>query len=110
MSFSSGGVDSAGTDFAPVTGAEPEAGPGGRCGASYESSAVNLPPPVDASDQPRPGPAELTLRRAPMPRKDRPRKEISKPSPDHRRSRGDPRREQVAHIAALVIGLADAGL
>ena len=37
------------------------AGPGGHCGASQESSAVDLPPLIDTSDQPLPGPAEPTL-------------------------------------------------
>jgi len=42
--------------------AEPvEAGPGGHCGASQESSAVDLPPHIDTSDQPLPGPAKPTL-------------------------------------------------
>jgi transposase len=35
---------------------------GGHCGASQESSAVDLPPPIDTSDQPLPGPASTTLR------------------------------------------------
>ena len=38
------------------------AGPGGQCGASQESSAVDLPPHIDTSDQPLPGPAKPTLR------------------------------------------------
>lgn len=38
------------------------AGPGGHCGASQESSAVDLPPHIDTSDQPLPGPAVPTLR------------------------------------------------
>lgn len=38
-------------------------GPGGRCRATQESSAVDLPLHIDASDQPLPGPAEKTLRR-----------------------------------------------
>jgi transposase len=38
------------------------AGPGGHCGASQESSAVDLPPHIDTSDQPLPGPASTTLR------------------------------------------------
>ncbi len=38
-----------------------EAGPGGHCGATQESSAVDLPPPIDTSDQPLPGPANPTL-------------------------------------------------
>jgi transposase len=37
------------------------AGPGGHCGASGESCAVDLPPPIDTSDQPLPGPAVPTL-------------------------------------------------
>ena len=37
------------------------ADPGGHCGASQESSAVDLPPHIDTSDQPLPGPAQPTL-------------------------------------------------
>ena len=44
-------------------------GPGGHCGASQESSAVDLPPHVDTSDQPLPGPANPTLRPAAAARK-----------------------------------------
>ena len=44
-------------------------GPGGHCGASQESSAVDLPPHIDTSDQPLPGPAQPTLQPAPTPRK-----------------------------------------
>lgn len=36
-------------------------GPGGHFGASQESSAVDLPPHIDTSDQPLPGPATTTL-------------------------------------------------
>jgi transposase len=36
-------------------------GPGGHCGASHQSSAVDLPPHIDTSDQPLPGPAQPTL-------------------------------------------------
>jgi len=50
------------------------AGPGGHCGASQESSAVDLPPHIDTSDQPLPGPAKPTLQRAPRPRKTSPAK------------------------------------
>jgi transposase len=42
---------------------DPSAGPGGHCGATQESSAVDLPPHIDTSDQPLPGPANQTLRR-----------------------------------------------
>jgi hypothetical protein len=38
-------------------------GPGGHCGASQKSSAVDPYPPIDTSDQPLPGPANQTLRR-----------------------------------------------
>ena len=41
--------------------AECATGPGGHCGASQESSAVDLPPHIDTSDQPLPGPAPKTL-------------------------------------------------
>ena len=40
------------------------ADPGGHCGASQGSSAVDLPPHIDTSDQPLPGPAQLTLQPA----------------------------------------------
>ena len=40
---------------------EADAGPGGHCGATQESSAVDLPPHIDTSDQPLPGPAKPTL-------------------------------------------------
>ena len=36
-------------------------GPGGHCGATQESSAVDLPPHIDTSDKPLPGPAKPTL-------------------------------------------------
>ena len=50
--------------------AEPvDAGPGGHCGASQESSAVDLPPHIDTSDQPLPGPAKSTLQPRPHGRK-----------------------------------------
>ena len=50
------------------------AGPGGHCGASQESSAVDLPPHIDTSDQPLPGPANSTLQRTWRPRKTSPKK------------------------------------
>jgi transposase len=46
-----------------------ETGPGGHCGATLPSSAVDLPPHVDTSDQPLPGPAEPTLQPASRARK-----------------------------------------
>jgi transposase len=49
-----------------------DADPGGQCGASQESSAVDLPPPIDTSDQPLPDPH---TRRYAAPR--RPRKSAS---------------------------------
>ena len=44
-------------------------GPGGHSGASLKSSAVDLPPHIDTSDQPLPGPAAPTLQPARRPRK-----------------------------------------
>ncbi len=55
-------------------GGEVSAGPGGHCGASQESSAVDLPPPIDTSDQPLPGPAQPTLQPVQRPRQTSPRK------------------------------------
>ena len=46
-----------------------ETGPGGHCGATLTSSAVDLPPHIDTSDQPLPGPAEPTLQPVGRPRK-----------------------------------------
>jgi len=48
---------------AAMTASSGEAGtgPGGHCGATQESSAVDLPPHIDTSDQPLPGPAHPTL-------------------------------------------------
>ena len=40
------------------------AGPGGHCGATLQSSAADLPPHIDTSDQPIPGPAKPTLQPA----------------------------------------------
>jgi transposase len=56
-------------DAQRAAGLEPGASPGGHCGASQESSAVDLPPHIDTSDQPLPGPAEQTLRPTPPTRK-----------------------------------------
>ncbi|MFN3602322.1 MAG: IS110 family transposase [Dietzia sp.] len=49
-----------------------ETGPGGHCGATQESSAVDLPLLIDTSDQPIPGPANQTLR-PPLPLRKTPR-------------------------------------
>jgi transposase len=51
-------------------------GPGEQCGASLTSSAVDLPPHIDTSDQPLPGPAKPTL-----PPRQRPRKTAAKEPP-----------------------------
>jgi transposase len=48
-----------------------QAGPGGHCGASQESSAADLSPHIGTSDQPLPGPANPTLRPASTSRKTR---------------------------------------
>jgi transposase len=55
-------------------------GPGGHCGATQESSAVDLPPLIDTSDQPLPGPAAPTLRPPPLRRKTEP-EPVLKPVP-----------------------------
>ena len=52
-----------------AAGVEPGAGPGGHCGATQQSSAVDLPPHIDTSEKPLPGPADPTLRLAPTTRK-----------------------------------------
>ena len=43
-------------DHQRAAGGERGAGPGGHCGATQESSAVDLPPHIDTSDQPLPDP------------------------------------------------------
>jgi transposase len=48
-------------DAPPAQDADADTGPGGHCGASQEPSAVDLPPHIDTSDQPLPGPAPTTL-------------------------------------------------
>ena len=55
-------------------GSTVSAGPGGHCGATQQSSAVDLPPPIDTSDQPLPGPAQPTLQPVQRPRQTSPRK------------------------------------
>ena len=50
-------------DAHAAAGRDLGAGPEGHCGATQQSSAVDLPPHIDTSDQPLPGPAEKTLRR-----------------------------------------------
>ena len=52
-----------------VAAVEQEAGPGGQCGASQESSAAGSHPHTGTSDRPLPGPAHPTLRPAPTSRK-----------------------------------------
>jgi transposase len=55
-------------------------GPGGHCGASLQSSAVDLPPHIDTSDKPLPGPADPTLQPAAQVRKS-PREKVPQPAP-----------------------------
>jgi transposase len=59
------------------------AGPGGHCGATLTSSAVDLPPRIDTSDQPLPGPAPTTLPPTTAPANPRPG---SAPKPTRRRA------------------------
>ena len=49
-----------------------EADPGGHCGASQESSAVDLPPHIDTSDQPLPDPHRRRYAAPPTTRKSQP--------------------------------------
>lgn len=51
-------------------------GPGGQSGASLKSSAVDLPPHIDTSDQPHPGPANPTLQPAARRRKNTPKEPL----------------------------------
>jgi len=46
-----------------------DTGPGGHCGATHQSSAADLLPHIDTSDQPLPGPATPTLQPASSSRK-----------------------------------------
>jgi transposase len=55
-------------------------GPGGHCGATLQSSAVDLPPHIDTSDQPLPGPAAATLQPTSRARKT-PRTRTPQPTP-----------------------------
>jgi transposase len=64
----------AAAEAADKVGSGVSAGPGGHCGASQQSSAVDLPPPIDTSDQPLPGPATPTLQPVQGPRQTPPRK------------------------------------
>ena len=67
----------------PTSGHAVGAGPGGHGGASQESSAVELPPHIDTSDQPLPGPAPTTLPAATTRANPRPG---SAPQPTRRRA------------------------
>jgi hypothetical protein len=71
-------------DAAAATAQGIQAGPGGHCGATQESSAVDLPPHIDTSDQPLPGPAPTTLPAATTPANPRP----GSASPQPRRRAG----------------------
>ena len=57
---------------AALTAFSTGAGPGGHSGATLTSSAVDLPPHIDTSDQPLPGPAKSTLQPTQRPRKSTP--------------------------------------
>jgi transposase len=58
-------------DAQRTTSGDLGASPGGHCGATLQSSAADLHPHIDASDQPLPGPANQTLRPR-MPTRKRP--------------------------------------
>ena len=59
---------------------QPGADPGGHCGATQESSAADLPPHIDTSDKPLPGPAHPTLR-PPVHRRKPQRSRVPIPAP-----------------------------
>jgi transposase len=59
-------------DAAAANAAHESTGPGGHRGASHQSSAAGSNPHTDTSDQPLPGPAPTTLRRATSTRKTEP--------------------------------------
>jgi len=63
---------------------DPQAGPGGHCGATLQSSAADLTPHVGSSDQPHPGPAPANL--PPATARSEPRGLDSRPQ--RRRARG----------------------
>ena len=65
------------------TAASAGTGPGGHCGATQTSSAVDLPPHIDTSDQPLPGPAHPTV---PPPRPRESNHAAPAASPPHRRA------------------------
>ncbi|MEJ7756967.1 MAG: IS110 family transposase [Nocardioidaceae bacterium] len=65
------------------------AGPGGHCGASQESSAVDLPPHIDSSsDQPLPGPAKPNATTV----QDRQEEPVRGSTSDHRLTTREPER------------------
>jgi transposase len=57
------------TDARVASGTGANAGPGGHCGASLNSSAAGFHPHTSTSDQPLPGPARTTLPAPAPPRK-----------------------------------------
>jgi len=63
---------------ARMRAANEETGPGGHCGATHQSSAVDLPPHIDTSDQPLPGPAKPTLQPAKPPRNTTAKKSLTR--------------------------------
>ncbi len=68
---------------------------------TQEFSAVDLPPPIDTSDQPLPGPAQRTLRPTPparLPPKDRPDNALLA-------ARRQQKRAVLTQLSGLVIGL-----
>ena len=62
-------------------------GPGGHCGATQESSAVDLPPHIDTSDQPLPGPARPDATPGTADPEDPPRRPSHRPVDNRREPR-----------------------
>ena len=83
-------------------------GPGGHCGASQESSAVDLPPHIDTSDQPLPGPATTDATTAAARPEDPPSQGPHRPPVDNK---GEPeRRASQCLVSRLVPTIRRSGL
>ena len=63
-------------DAKTTLAAHEDASPGGHCGATKQSSAADLPPHIDTSDKPLPGPAHPTLRPPTQARKTTPQQAL----------------------------------
>ena len=67
-------------DAQEFTAEQVDAGPGGQGGATLKSSAADLPPHIDTSEKPLPGPAHPTLQPPSPPRKGTAKRPLKTPS------------------------------